>query len=143
MNPEIPATATKFAKEGEGRNISLLNATATPVYYGFNCRPRQVRYYKVEESVEQILKGGYARKDVEQFLEQVKKNYEKSSDTLAGYKEDLESVNRKIEGTNDYLARTLLRKEGNRIETKMFNYKYDKTDRYEAAIAKLTKFLAE
>ena len=141
MTNENPQPVTKFAEEGKGRSLALLSDSASPVYYGFNCTPRQVRYYKVEKSVEEILKGGYTRTDVVQFLEKVKKKLTKAQDKFAEYETKYEEAKSKMETCTDYSARQLFRKERDRLETKAYNYEYEVVGMYERAVNALTTFL--
>jgi predicted nucleic acid-binding Zn-ribbon protein len=142
MSNEEIKTETKFAEEGKGRSIALLSDSASPVYYGFNCTPRQVRYYKVEKSVEEILKGGYTRKDVEQFLEKVKAKMCKAENKFAEYETKYKEAESKMSSCTDYSARQLFRKERDRLETKAYNYEYEVLGLYQRAVENLTKYLA-
>ena len=143
MNQENPVPAPKFAEEGKGRSLALLSDSASPVYYGFNCSPRQVRYYKVEKSVEEILKGGYTRKDVEQFLARVKEKMCKAQNKFAEYESKLEELRKKRQSCTDYTTRQILRKEEGKVETRMCNYEYDTLGKYQKAFEAITKFLSE
>lgn len=141
-NPEETQTKNKFAEEGKGRSLALLSDSASPVYYGFNCTPRQVRYYKVEKSVEEILKGGYTRTDVEKFLEKVKEKMSNAESKFAEYKTKAKEIETKRESCSDYSVRQVLRKEQNKIETKAYNYEYEVVSLYQRAVQSLTQYLA-
>lgn len=142
MTNENPQPVTKFAEEGKGRSLALLSDSASPVYYGFNCTPRQVRYYKVEKSVEEILKGGYTRTDVEKFLDKVKEKMSKAENKFAEYEAKAKEIQTKREACTDYTVRQVLRKEQNKMETKAYNYEYEVVGLYQRAVEKLTQFLA-
>jgi DNA-binding transcriptional MerR regulator len=143
-NPEEIQIKNKFADESAGMfaDASTLDTSVSPVYYGFNCTPRQVRYYKVEKSVESIMKGGYTRSSVVKFVDKIKEKNENCNVTLAGYKEELNSVEASFCSAKDSLTRNLLRKKRNQLDTKIYNYECDKTDKYQKAIDTLTQFLA-
>ena len=143
MTNENPQPVTKFAEEGKGRSLALLSDSASPVYYGFNCTPRQVRYYKVEKSVEEILKGGYTRTDVEKFLAKVKEKMCKAETKYAEYEAKLEELRKKRQTCSDYETRQILRKEENKLENRMSNYEYDTVGKYQKAVQALTQFLTE
>ncbi len=142
MSQENLVPVIKFAEEGKGRDISYLSDSASPVYYGFNCTPRQVRYYKVSKSVEEILKGGFTRKDVEQFTAKVKEKMSKSENKFAEYEDKVKEIQTKREACTDYAIRQVLRKEQNKMETKAYNYENDVVSLYQRAFEKLTQFLA-
>lgn len=143
-NPEETQTKNKFADESAGAfaDASTLDTSASPVYYGFNCRPRQVRYYKVERSVEQIMKGGYTRSSVEKFLEKVKEKMSNAESKFAEYKTKAKEIETKRESCSDYSVRQVLRKEQNKIETKAYNYEYEVVSLYQRAVQSLTQYLA-
>lgn len=143
MNQENPVPVIKFAEEGSGRSISLLSDSASAVYYGFNCRPRQVRYYKVEKSVEEILKGGYTRKDVESFLTKVKSKLEKSKAKVSEYKAKIDGIRKSVSECDYPSIRDAFRKEANRVETRMLNYEYETVKLYQNAVDALEKFLQD
>ena len=142
MSQENPVPVIKFAEEGKGRDISLLSDSASPVYYGFNCTPRQVRYYKVENSVKEILLGGYTRKDVEKFTAKVKEKMIKSENKFAEYETKAKEIQTKREACTDFEIRKVLRKEQAKMETKAFDYEYNVVSLYQRAFEKLTQFLA-
>lgn len=143
QNEEIKTeTKPKFAEEGKGRSACILSDSAAPVYYRLNCTPRQVRYYKVEKSVEMILEGGFTRKDVEQFLEKVKAKMSKAENKFAEYEAKYKEAQSKMETCTDYSARQLFRKERDKMETKAYNYEYNVVSLYQRAVENLTKFLA-
>ena len=144
MNQENnPVPVIKFAEEGSGRSISLLSDSASAVYYGFNCRPRQVRYYKVEKSVEEILKGGYTRKDVESFLTKVKSKLEKSKAKVSEYKAKIAGLELSISECDYHQIRDAFRKQKNQVETRMINYEYETVKLYKDAVDALEKFLQD
>jgi hypothetical protein len=143
-NPEEIQTKNKFADESAGvfADASTLDTSASPVYYGFNCTPRQVRYYKVEKSVEQILKGGYTRSSVVKFLDKVKEKMCKAENKFAEYETKAKEIQTKREACTDYAVRQVLRKEQNKMETKAYNYENDVVSLYQRAVENLTKILA-
>lgn len=143
QNEEIKTeTKPKFAEEGKGRSACILSDSASPVYYGFNCRPRQVRYYKVEKSVEMILEGGFTRKDIEQFLEKVKQKLVNAENKFAEYKAKANGIRESILKCEYRQIRETLRKEANRVETRMYNYEYETLGKYQKAVKALTDYLA-
>ena len=143
-NPEEIQTKNLFADESAGAfaDASTLDTSASPVYYGFNCTPRQVRYYKVERSVEQILKGGYTRSSVVKFLDKVKEKMSKAENKFAEYETKYKEAQSKMETCTDYSARKLFRKERDRLETKAYNYENEVVGLYQRAVENLTKILA-
>lgn len=143
-NPEEIQIKNKFADETAGvfADASTLDTSASPVYYGFNCTPRQVRYYKVEKSVEQILKGGFTRSSVVKFLDKVKEKMSKAENKFAEYEAKAKEIQTKREACTDYTVRQVLRKEQNKMETKAYNYEYEVVGLYQRAVEKLTQFLA-
>lgn len=143
-NPEEIQTKNLFADESAGvfADASTLDTSASPVYYGFNCRPRQVRYYKVERSVEQILKGGYTRSSVVKFLDKIKEKMSKAENKFAEYEDKAKEIQTKREACTDYAVRQVLRKEQNKMETKAYNYEYEVVGLYQRAVQNLTKILA-
>lgn len=144
MNQENnPVPVIKFAEERNARSILLLSDSASAVYYGFNCSPRQVRYYKVDKSVEEILKGGFAKKDVESFLTKVKSKLEKSKAKMSEYKQKIESLELSISECDYYQIRDAFRKQKNKVETRMINYEYDTLKKYQKAVDALEKFLKD
>ena len=134
-------TTSKIAPDGQGRLITFLSPAYTPVYYNFNCRPRQVKYYKVEQATKQILEGGYDRKGITKFLEKVTNGYLKAKATCDGYKSEMQSIDVAISTNESYSSRQYLRKERNAIETKYCNLGY-KVDNLKACIDKLQGLLA-
>jgi hypothetical protein len=144
MNTENINPKQKFAVEGVlHADASSLDCTVTAVYYGFNCSPRQVRYYKLDKSVESILQGGYTRSSIVNFLFKVKEKMQKAELKHAEYKEKAEGVRLKQNTSTDSLTRQVLRKEACRIETKMYNYEYEVLGKYQRAVESLRKFLEE
>lgn len=143
-NQEETQIKNKFADESAGAfaDASTLDTSASPVYYGFNCTPRQVRYYKVERSVEQILKGGFTRSSVVKFLDKVKEKMGKAETKFAEYEAKAKEIQAKREACTDYAVRQVLRKEQNKMETKAYNYENDVVSLYQRAVENLTKFLA-
>lgn len=144
MSQEEIQTKNKFADESAGvfADASTLDTSASPVYYGFNCTPRQVRYYKVERSVEQILKGGFTRSSVVKFLEKVKEKMSNAESKFAEYKTKAKEIETKREACTDYAVRQVLRKEQNKLETKAYNYEYEVVGLYQRAVQNLTQYLA-
>lgn len=142
-NQENSPVIVKFAEEGKGRSIALLSDSASPVYYGFNCTPRQVRYYKIEKSVEEILKGGYTKNDIISFLTKVKSKLEKAKAKHAEYQAKLNGIRDSVLKCEYYQIRETLRKEANKVETRMFNYEYDTVQKYQKAVDDIEKFLQD
>jgi len=138
-------TKPKFAEETAGSyaDASNLDCSVAKVYYGFNCTPRQVRYYKVDKSVESILAGGFTRSSVEKFLGKVREKMSKAELQHAEYEDKAKSVRIKQHASTDSQTRQILRKEVARIETKMYNYEYETVGKYQRAVEALSKFLAE
>jgi hypothetical protein len=145
MTTENKITKPKFAEETAGvfADASSLDCSASAVYYGFNCTPRQVRYYKVEKSVKEILAGGFTRSSVEKFLGKVKEKMSKAELKFAEYEDKLKSVRAKYESCTDYQTRQIIRKEMNKVETRTYNYENETVGMYQRAVESLTKFLAE
>ena len=138
-------TKPKFAEETAGyhADASNLDCSVAKVYYGFNCTPRQVRYYKVDKSVESILAGGFTRSSVEKFLGKVKEKMSKAELQFAEYDAKVKALRVKQDACTDYQTRQILRKEGTKVETRMYNYEYETLGKYQKAVESLTKFLAE
>jgi len=129
----------KFVENG--RDAGLLDSTPQPVYYGFNCTPRQVKYYRLSKSVETILAGGFTRKSVEAFLEKVKANQAKAVKTAEGHSQKIEMLQAEKAKANSSMARELFRKKIGQIETRKYNYEYDVLGKYERAVNALSTFL--
>lgn len=133
---------TKFQPEGEGYDLSMLPAGYTPVYYGFNCRPRQVRYYKVEESCHDILAGRASRSTTEKFLAKVRDNLAKAealSLELQAKSAAAEEVRR---NGKDSLTRRLAMKERDRVDGRRSENDH-KIYAFKDIIGKVEKHLAE
>jgi len=143
-NPEEIQIKNKFADESAGvfADASTLDTSASPVYYGFNCTPRQVRYYKVEKSVESIMKGGFTRSSVVKFLDKIKEKMSKTENKFAEYETAYKTAQSKMETCTDSSARKLFRKERDRLETKAYNYENEVVSMYQRAVEKLTQYLA-
>lgn len=133
--PVIP----KFKEDGF--DATTLECTPSPVYYGFNCTPRQVRYYRLDKSVEAILKGGFTRQSVQAFLEKVKTKQAKAMTTSEGYDEKIKNLQNELSSQTSSVARNLIRKKIGQIETRKYNYEYDVLNRYENAVTKIEEFL--
>lgn len=142
-NQENNPVIVKFAEEGKGRSIALLSDSASPVYYGFNCTPRQVRYYKIEKSVEEILNGGFTKNDIISFLTKVLNKLDKAKAKLAEYKAKMNGLNESVMKCESYQIRQTLRKEANKVETRMLNYEYDTVQKYQKAVDDIEKFLQD
>lgn len=137
-------TKPKFADESTGLDaLKYLDCTPAPVYYGFNCTPRQIRYYGIDKSVESIQQGRYTRSSVEKYLEKVKQNMCKAEQKYAEYEDKVKALNDKINACTESQTRHLLRKEAGRIETRMCNYEYDTVSRYQRAFEAVRRYLAE
>jgi hypothetical protein len=119
-------TQVKFADEGKGYSLSSLPTGYTAVYYGFNCTPRQVKYYKVEQSCKDILAGSASRSTASAWLAKVKELHTKA----LARREDLgDGINRADEamrnGSRD--ASEYARKERNRLENAWGRHEYKVT----------------
>jgi hypothetical protein len=125
----------------DGRDAGHLETTPAPVYYGFNCRPRQVRYYRLDKSVEEILKGGFTRQSVEAFLEKVKANHAKALKVAEGHDAKIELLKAEKSNAGSSIARELIRKKIGQIETRKYNYEYDVLGKYERAVNAISTFL--
>jgi len=138
-------TKPKFAEETAGSyaDASNLDCSASAVYYGFNCTPRQVRYYKVEKSVKDILAGGFTRSSVEKFLGKVKEKMCKAELKYAEYEDQVKALRVKSSACTDRQTRQIIRKEENKVETRMCNYEYEVLGRYQRAFETLSKFISE
>lgn len=132
----------KFATHGESR-LFLLSAAVTPTYYGFNCRPRQIKYRAVEKSVEAIKSGNYIREDAVALLEQVKANLVKAQVKVDEYKSKIEHFDQKVHCSMDSETRNMFRKERNKVETRLYNYKYDTIKTLTDARDKLEAYLKD
>jgi hypothetical protein len=128
MNTTTTTTTTaKFADEGKGYSLSSLPTGYTAVYYGFNCTPRQVRYYKVEKSCEDILAGSASRSIASAWLSKVKELHTKA----LARKEELDGAIARADkqmregGSRD--AREYARKERNRLENAWGRHEYKVT----------------
>lgn len=141
MTNENTASNPKFRKEGEGYDLNMLDCTYTPVYYGFNCRPRQVKYHKVERSVEDVLKGSVSRPNALTFRVKIQVNLEKAQAKQEDYKKQLAKIEKDMEGLS-YSAKQHLRKAYHALDTRAYNHSY-KVDAYIACIQQLTDYLAE
>jgi len=129
----------KFVENG--RDATYLDSTPSPVYYGFNCTPRQVKYYRLDKSVELILTGGFTRKSVEAFLEKLKANQAKAVKTAEGHDQKIVMLKAEKANANSSMARELFRKKIGLIETRKYNYEYDVLGKYERAVNALSTFL--
>lgn len=129
----------KFVENG--RDAGYLDTTPQPVYYGFNCTPRQVKYYRLDKSVEAILAGGYTRKSVEAFLEKVKANQAKAVKTAEGHDQKIAMLQAEKAKAVGHMARELFRKKIGQIETRKYNYEYDVLGKYERAVNAISTFL--
>lgn len=135
-------TKPKFRNEGEGLPASSLDTGYTPVYYGFNCRPRQVRYYKVEKSVELILDGSVSRSNTEAFLAKVKVKQEKAIARLLELDEKTTRADNAFRNGTSSDARKYAVKERNRLATAHYNHSFT-VDGYTKAVESVEKYLAE
>jgi len=134
-------TNQKFATTGGGYNPKLLSCTYTPVYYGFNCSPRQVRYYKVEKSVEEVIKGGYYRDDVVEFLNKVNQSYEKAKATQDKYNLEIAKLeNEKATASSN--LRQYIRKQIVSVSNREYNNSF-KVRGLQVCVDRLTAHLAE
>lgn len=140
-NDNTNTTAPKFREEGKGYTLSMLDAGYTPVYYGFNCRPRQVRYYKVEKSVETVLGGHCSRSVAEAFLAKVKKGYDKAMARHADLDAQASRAENAFRTAPSSDARNYARKERNRLATAHYNHSF-KVDALADCVKKLEAYLA-
>lgn len=140
MTTENTASNPKFRKEGEGYSLDMLDCTYTPVYYGFNCRPRQVKYHKVERSVEDVLKGNVSRPNVLTFRVKIQVNLEKAQAKQEDYKKQLAKIEKDMEGLS-YSAKQHLKKAYHALDTRAYNHS-DKVNAYTACVQQLTDYLA-
>lgn len=112
----------KFRPEGSGYTLSMLDASYSPVYYGFNCRPRQVKYYRVIKSVEDVMKGMTSKSVALAFFEKIKKMQEKHNANLQKYKDEIEGLKVKEQDqTREYYSRKYFREEIKKIENKLYS----------------------
>jgi len=131
-----------FKPEGEGYSLAMLSTTYAPVYYGFNCRPRQIKYRPIEESCKTILSGKTSLSVAKQFFEKLKPIYDDTCKKIEKLKQDAQVVEDKRNACQDYTTRQLLVKERNRIENKIYGelgYKKDTLEHYVEKIGELIK----
>jgi hypothetical protein len=124
MNTTYPSAG--FTKEGEGYSLDMLSTTWSPVYYGFNCRPRQIKYRPIEKSCENILSGKTSMSVAKAYYAKLFSILKKANETTAQLKAEANYIQEKINKTNDTTTRQLLKKERNRIENKIWGDLDDK-----------------
>jgi hypothetical protein len=117
-----------FTPEGEGYSLDMLSTTYAPVYYGFNCRPRQIKYRPIEESCLKILSGKASLSVAKAFYEKLKPIYDKTCQQIEKLKQDAQVVEDKRNACKDYATRQLLIKERNRIENRIYGELESKKD---------------
>lgn len=142
MQNEEVQPKPKFATHGRSF-LTLLSAAVTPTYYGFNCRPRQIKYRAVEKSVEEIKQGKYIREDAEALLVMVKANLAKAEAKRDEYRANIEHLEKKIAECTDSEARRMFRKERDKVETRMYNYDYDTVKTLAVAKSDLEAYLKD
>jgi hypothetical protein len=111
----------KFKPEGEGYPLKSLETSYTPVYYGFNCTPRQVKYYKMEKGVETILKGYCSRSVAEAYLAIIEAKWKTANDKYYEYETKIEELNKESQGLV-HSIRKHYRKSINQIASRQYNY---------------------
>jgi len=111
----------KFKNEGEGYPLKSLDTSYSPVYYGFNCRPRQVKYYKMERGVETILKGYCSRSVAEAYLTIIEAKWKQADDKYHEYDGQIEDLQKQCLET-DYSIRKHIRKTINQIANRQYNH---------------------
>ena len=142
MNITATTTTAKFAEEGKGFSLSSLPTGYTAVYYGFNCRPRQVRYYKVEKSCEDILAGYASRSTATAWLAKVRDLHAKAMARQQELDEKIARADKQMRESGSRDAREYARKERNRLENAWGNHRY-KLSAFANSIEKVEKHLAE
>lgn len=135
-------TNPKFRPEGTGYTLEMLPTGYTPVYYSFNCRPRQVKYYKVERTVENILKGCASRSVAERVLAKVKASKAGSDEHQALLKQKEKSAYDRMCTEQDEQIRRLLRKEYHSMANAHYNGTF-KNEALAKAVADLTAYLSD
>lgn len=120
--PPSQPVKEKFRPEGQGYTMTMLDISYSPVYYGFNCRPKQVKYYKVIKSVEDVLDGKTSKSVALSFVDKVKKSYEKHQATLQKYKDEIASLTAKEnDPAREYYSRKYFRDEIRKVENKLYS----------------------
>jgi hypothetical protein len=142
MNNNTTTTTAKFAEEGKGFSLSSLPTGYTAVYYGFNCRPRQVKYYKVEKSCKDILAGSASRSTASAWLAKVKALHAKALARKEELEEAIGRADKQVREGGSRDAREYARKERNRLENAWGNHEY-KVSSFADCIAKVEAHLAE
>lgn len=130
-----------FTPEGEGYSLALLSTTYAPVYYGYNCKPRQIRYRPIEKSCETILEGKTSLSVAKAFYEKLKPIYEKTNAQVDKLKEEAKVLEDKCSNCKDYATRQLLIKERNRIENKIFGELGEKKDTLQHFVEKIGELI--
>lgn len=124
MNTTYPSAG--FTKEGEGYSLDMLSTTWSPVYYGFNCRPRQIKYRPIEKSCENIMSGKTSLSVAKAYYAKLFSILKKANEKTEQLKAEENYIKDKLLDTRDYTSRQLLKKEQNRIENKIWGDLDDK-----------------
>jgi hypothetical protein len=145
MNTEpTQPTKEKFRPEGSGYELSMLDASYSPVYYGFNCRPRQVKYYKVENSVKDVLNGSVSKSVSIKFLEKVEKAFDKHSELMNGFQSSMNGLEELIKScsSEEYYRKVHLREKLKKVEKKFWSDNHQgKQDCLKHCIEKLKEYI--
>lgn len=141
-NATPAAPAFRFREEGQGYTLAMLPITYSPVYYGFNCRPRQVKYYKVERSVEEIENGHVSRSNTVLFLAKLKSGYEKALAKLGEYEAESKRCDERRQNSSHSELREMYLKKRNAADTRAYNYSF-KVRSLEDCVRRVEKLLAD
>jgi hypothetical protein len=135
------AVTPRFRNEGEGYPLKSLDTSYTPVYYGFNCTPRQVKYYRMEKGVEMILKGYCSRSVAEAYLAIIEAKWKQADDKYHEYETKIEELNNESKGLA-HSIRKHYRKSINQIANRQYNYGF-KVRGIGDCVARVKSYLAE
>lgn len=138
-NATTPATKS-FRKEGEGFDLSMLPTGHTPVYYGFNCRPRQVKYYKVEKAAENILDGYASRSVAVAWVAKVKEKLAATEAKIAELNAKAELYDVLRSSGSDFATRDLAHKARNKTYNQVSNLEHRASD-FKTCIEKVEAML--
>lgn len=128
----------KFVAEGLSR--PNLPNKYVPVYYGFNVRPRQVQYYKVQQSVVTILSGRVTRSRAVEFLLKVKLNASNAQAKNDEFKKELARLENLYLTSSTSEIRKMYRKKHTAVENKYLLHQ-DKLNAYNDAVSKVEEYL--
>ena len=112
----------------------------TPVYYGFNVRPRQVQYYKVQQSVVTILNGRATRTRAVEFLLKVKLNAFNAQAKHNEFQKELARLENLYVTSATGEIRKMYRKKHTAVENKYLLHQ-DKLDAYNDAVSRVEEYL--